>query len=155
MKEKAQFITLPALLLLIFFLGKLILSITGASYQTGVQVFSMVTLQIHLALIWPAVGRRYKGHGIGGAIQVGLMIVLVSQILIIVGTIVSYPMGGTHFNFPTALNQDAPVGFMTAMGIRAGGLVANCVFGIVAAVIGWTMGTLIPSRPEGGRQAAS
>ena len=54
MKEKAQFITLPALLLLIFFLGKLILSITGASYQTGVQVFSMVTLQIHLALIWPA-----------------------------------------------------------------------------------------------------
>ena len=154
MKEKAQFITLPALLLLIFFLGKLILSMTGASYQTGVQVFSMVTLQIHLALIWPAVGRRYKGYGIGGAIQVGLMIVLVSQILIIIGTIVSYPMGGTHVNFPTALNQEAPVDLVTAMGLRAGGLVANCVFGVVAAVIGWTMGGLIPSRPDSEHQAA-
>jgi hypothetical protein len=149
MKEKAQFIILPALLLLIFFLGKLILSMTGASYQTGVQLFSMVTLQIHLALIWPAVGRKCKGHGIGGAIQVGLMIVLVSQAFIIIGTIVSYPIGGTHFNNPIALDQDAPVDFMTAMEIRAGGVVANCAFGVVAAVIGWTMGALIPSRPDG------
>ncbi len=109
MKEKAQFITLPSLLLPIFFLGKLILSMTETLYQTGVQAFSIVTLRIHLALIWPVVGRRYKGYGMGGAIRIGLMIVLVSQFLIIVGTIVSYPMGGTHFNFPTALNPDAPV----------------------------------------------
>ncbi len=146
MKEKAQFITLPALLLLIFFLGKLILSVTGASYQTGIQVFSMVTLEVHLALIWPAFGRVYKGYGIGGAIQVALMIVLVAQVLIIIGTIVSYPIGGTHFNDPIALNQEAPVDFMTAMAIRAGGVVSNCVFGIGVAVIGWTMGTLIPAR---------
>ncbi len=76
------------------------------------------------------------------------MIVLVAQVLIIIGTIVSYPIGGTHFNDPIALNQEAPVDFMTAMAIRAGGVVANCVFGIGAAVIGWTMGALIPARRE-------
>ncbi len=145
MKEKAQFITLPALLLLIFFLGKMILSMTGASYETGVQVFSMVTLQIHMVLVWSAVGRRFKGYGIGGAMQVGVMIVLVSQILIIIGTLVSYPLGGTHFNYPTALNQDTEVPLATAMALRAGGLLANCVIGIVGGVIGWTMGALIPA----------
>ena len=150
MKEKIQFVTLPALLLLIFFLGKLIMSQAGAPYEAGLQFFSMVTLQVHLALLWPAVARRYKGYGIWGAVQVGVLIALASQILILFGTGLSYVIGDTHFNNPVALNQEGPVGFGTAMAIRAGGLVVNAVIGAVAAVIGWFMGGLIPpAEPQG------
>jgi hypothetical protein len=45
-----------------------------------------------------------------------------------------------------ALNQDAAIGFLEAMQVRAGGLVANCVLGGVAAAIGWALGVLIPER---------
>lgn len=144
MKEKAHFITLPALLLLVFFLGKLVMSQAGAPYEAGVQYFSMVTLQTHLALLWPAISRRYKGYGLGGAIQVGIMIALVSQILILFGTGLSYVAGDTHFNNPIALNQEGPVNFVAAMGIRTVGLVINSVIAAVTAVIGWFMGGLIP-----------
>ena len=82
MKEKIHFVTLPALLLLIFFLGKLIMSQAGAPYESGLQFFSMVTLQVHLAILWPAVAQRYKGYGLWGAVQVGILIALTSQILI-------------------------------------------------------------------------
>jgi hypothetical protein len=148
MREKVRFVTLPALILLIFFLGKLVMSLLGAPYELGIQIFSMVTVQVHLALFWGAFSRRYHGYGIGGAIQVGILIALVSQILIVIGTAVSYPLGGTHFNKPIALNLDAEAGFIQAMGIRAGGLIANCVIGAVAAAIGWALGVLIPERAE-------
>jgi hypothetical protein len=62
----------------------------------------MVTLQTHLALLWPAISRIYKGYGLGGAIQVGVMIALVSQILTLFGTGLSYVAGDTHFNNPIA-----------------------------------------------------
>ena len=146
MKEKAQFITLPALLLLIFFLGKLVMSQAGASYEAGIQYFSMVTLQTHLTLLWPAISRRYKGYGVGGAVQVGIMIALVSQVLILFGTGLSYVAGDTHFNNPIALNQPGPVGFLAAMGIRLVGLIVNCVIAAVTSIIGWFMGGLVPVR---------
>ena len=115
MKEKIEFVRLPALLLLIFFLGKLIMSQLGTPYEVGLQFFSMVTLQVHLCLVWPAVARRYKGCGIWGAVQVGILIALASQILIFFGTGLSYLIGDTHFNYPAALNQEGPVGFVAAM----------------------------------------
>lgn len=144
MKEKIQFITLPAVLLLVFFLGKLLMSQAEAPYEAGLQFFSMVTLQVHLAILWPAISRRYKNYGLWGAIQVGVLIAVVSQILIVFGTALSYVIGDTHFNYPAALNQEGPVGFSAAMTIRAGGLIVNSVIGGVAAIIGWFVGALIP-----------
>jgi len=144
MKEKIEFVRLPALLLLIFFLGKLIMSQLGTPYEVGLQFFSMVTLQVHLCLVWPAVARRYKGCGIWGAVQVGILIALASQILIFFGTGLSYLIGDTHFNYPAALNQEGPVGFVAAMQRRAGGLVVNALIGGVTAGIGWFMGGVIP-----------
>ena len=146
MREKIRFVTLPALLLLIFFLGKLVMSLLGAPYEMGIRVFSMVNLEVHLALLWGAFGRRYHAYRIGGAIQIGVLIALIAQILILIGTAVSRPLGGTHFNAPAALNQDAAVGFVQAMQLRTGTLIANCVIGGVSAAIGWTLGTLIPER---------
>ncbi len=148
MREKAQFITMPALLLLIFFLGKLIMSQVGVPYETGIKIFSMVTLQVHLAILWPAFARKYKGYSLWQGIQVGVMIALVSQVLIMFGTGLSYMIGDTHFNNPVALNQEGPVGFFAAMGIRMGGLVVNSIIGGVAAIIGWTMGALIPPHEQ-------
>lgn len=141
---------MPALLLLIFFLGKLMMSLRGASYEAGIQVFSMVTLQVHLAIIWPAFGRRFKGYSLWQGIQLGVMIAVVSQVLIMFGTGLSYVIGDTHFNTPVALNQEAAVGFLQAMLIRASGLVGNSVICTVAAIIGWTMGALIPERDTAG-----
>lgn len=117
----------------------------GASYDAGNRVFSMVILQVHLALLWAAVGRRYKGYGIGAAIQVGVLIALASQILIWGATAGSYLAGvNTYFNYLEALNVTGPVAFGQAMVIRAGGLVANCVIAAVLAALGWLMGGLIP-----------
>jgi hypothetical protein len=110
--------------------------------------FSMVILQTHLALLWAAVGRRYRGYSIGGAIQSVVMIVLVSQILIWGTTIFSYLTGiHTYFSDPVAITGTAqPVSFGLAMAARAGGLVANCIVAAILGAIGWAMGGLIPAE---------
>ena len=79
------------------------------------------------------------------AIQIGFLITIVSQLLIILGTGLSYAIGDTHFNYPAALNQEEPIAFGAAMTIRASGLVVNSMIGGVAGLIGWLLGGLIPS----------
>jgi hypothetical protein len=106
----------------------------------------MVPLQVHLALVWGAFGRRYQGTGIFGSIVLGILIGATTQILILVGTALSYPLGGTHFNEPIALGVPAPIGFADAMLNRAGSAVANCIISGIAAAIGWALATLIPAR---------
>lgn len=149
MKEKLEYIRLPIILLLIFFIGRLVMSASGASYATGNRIFSMVILQVHLALIWAAFSRNYKGYGIGAAMQVGLFIALVSQIFIVLGTAGSYIAGTeTYFNLPEAIagtpTQETYT-FGRAMLLRGGGLVINCIIGAVSGAIGWLFGALIPA----------
>src|SRR5438093_12300798 len=104
MREKLYFVRLPLLLVALFFVGRLTLGAAGASYEIGNRLFSMVILQAHLALLWAAVGRRYRGYRIGEAVQAAVMIVLVSQILIWTATAVSYLAGiHTFFNDPLAI----------------------------------------------------
>jgi len=149
MKEKLQFVRLPILLIVLFFIGRLVLGagmgVHKESYDLANRFFSMVTLQVHIALLWGAVGRRYRGYGIGGSIVAVILAVLVSQILIFGATAVSYLAGvDTFFNFPEALNQTAAVSFGMAMISRAATLIANCIFGAIAAAIGWALGGLLP-----------
>jgi hypothetical protein len=146
MREKILFVRLPVLLLLFFFLGKLVMSLVGAPYEMGIRVFAMVPLQIHLALVWGAFGRRYLRTGIFGSIAIGVLIGIASQILIVFGTALSYPLGGTHFNEPAALGTSDPIGFMEAMVNRAGGAGANSIVSGIAAAIGWALAVLIPER---------
>src|SRR3989442_6756053 len=87
MADKLRFILFPIVLLLISFAGRLVMGARGVSYETANRVFSMVILQTHLALIWGALSKKYKGYGIGGAMLVGLLIGLTSQILILLGTV--------------------------------------------------------------------
>jgi hypothetical protein len=123
MKEKLDFVRLPILLFVIFFVGRLALGagmgVSKASYDLSNRLFSMVILEIHVGLLWGAVGRRYRGYGIGGSITAVILAVLASQILIFAGTAVSYLAGlNTFFNFPEALNQHAAIGFGAAMAAR-------------------------------------
>ena len=149
MKEKLQFVRLPILLFVIFFIGRLVLGaamgISKESYDISNRLFSMVILEVHVGLLWAAVGRRYRGYGIGDAITAVVLAVLVSQILIFAGTAFSYIAGvNTFFNYPEALNQQAAIGFGAAMGARTITLIANCIFGAVSAAIGWALGGLLP-----------
>ena len=70
MKEKLQFALLPILLFVLFFVGRLAVGsaqgVSKASYDAANKIFSMVILQVHVALLWGAVGRRYRGYSIGG-----------------------------------------------------------------------------------------
>jgi len=146
MNEKLDFVRLPLALIAIFFIGNLILGATGASYDVAKRLFSMVILQTHIALLWAPVGRRYRGYSIGGAIASVVLVIFVSQILIWGATIFSYLTGvHTYFDDPVAITGSAQeVSFGGAMLARAGGLVANCVLGVILSAIGWAMGSLIP-----------
>src|SRR5438477_6618926 len=123
MKDKLEFARLPILLFIIFFVGKLVMGaamgVTKESYDLSNRLFSMVILEVHVGLFWGAVGRRYRGYGIGGSVAAVVLAVLVSQILIFAGTAVSYLAGAnTFFNYPEALNQQAAIGFGAAMTAR-------------------------------------
>src|SRR5262249_24585738 len=110
MKEKLQFVRLPILLFVIFFLGRLALGaamgVSKPTYDLAKRLFSMVILEVHVGLLWGAVGRRYRGYGIGGSMTAVVLAVVVSQILIFARTAISYIAGiNTLFNFGEALNQ--------------------------------------------------
>ena len=151
MKEKLQFVRLPILLFVIFFVGRLALGaalgVSKQTYDLANRLFSMVILEIHVGLLWGAVGRRYRGYGIGGSISAVVLVVIVAQILIFAGTAISYVAGvNTLFNFGEALNQPgATLSFGAAMAARTITFIANCIIGAIAGTLGWTMGPLIPS----------
>lgn len=149
MKEKLAFDRLPIVLFIIFFVGRLALGaaqgVNKETYDLANRLFSMVVLQAHVAVLWGAVGRRYRGYGIGGSVTAVVLAVLASQILIWLGTAFSYLSGvNTFFNFPEALNVTQPIGFGAAMIGRTITLVVNCVVGAILGSIGWALGALIP-----------
>ena len=156
MKEKLAFVRLPILLFVLFFVGRLVMGaamgVSKESYDLSNRLFSMVILQVHVALLWGAVGRRYRGYGIGGSITAAVLAVIASQILIFLGTAGSYLAGvNTFFTFPEALNQTAAIGFGAAMGARTVTFIANCAFGAILGAIGWALGGLLPAgSPIGG-----
>lgn len=154
MRAMLQFLRLPFLLTLIFFIGRLVMGATGASYAAANSVFSMVILESHLAFLWGALARRY-GYGIVGALEAGLLVGLFAQVLIFGGTIVSDLTGiATYFNNPLAIaGSPEPIGFGDAVVARAVGLVGNCAFSAVLAALGWALGVLIPERKTESREA--
>ena len=151
MKEKLQFVRLPILLFVIFFVGRLVLGaamgVSKPTYDLANRLFSMVILEVHVGLLWGAVGRRYRGYGIGGSMTAVVLAVVVSQILIFAGTAISYIAGiNTLFNFGEALNQPgATLSFGAAMISRTLTFVANCIIGAIAGAIGWALGGLVPA----------
>ncbi|HEY7819704.1 MAG TPA: hypothetical protein VIG29_15895, partial [Vicinamibacteria bacterium] len=57
----------------------------------------------------------------------------------------SYLLGAeTYFNHPRALNVQEAIPLGRALLIRLGGLLFNPIFASIAALIGWSLGNLIP-----------
>jgi hypothetical protein len=151
MNEKLQFVRLPILLFVLFFVGRIALGaamgVNKQSYDLANRLFSMVILEVHVGILWGAVGRRYRGYGIGGSITAVVLAVVASQILIFAGTAISYIAGvNTLFNYGEALNQPGvTVAFGAAMVSRTITFVANCIIGAIAASFGWVLGVLLPA----------
>ncbi|HLV00334.1 MAG TPA: hypothetical protein VKZ59_03655 [Acidobacteriota bacterium] len=147
MTEKINFVRLPWLLLFLFFLGKLIVGAAGGSYELSNRLFAMVPLTIHLCIVWGALTKAQKRQGIGSAAVTGFLIAVFAQTLILVGTVVPYTVGiETPFTNPVAIvGQSRPLTMGEILGGRIGGLVVNSIIGMLAATIGWLLGSLIPS----------
>lgn len=147
MKEKLAFVRLPFLLLFLFFVGKLIVGAAGGSYELSNRLFAMVPLTIHLCIIWGAFSRAQRSEGIGYAAITGFLIAAFAQVLIVIGTVVPFAAGiDTPFTNPLAIvGESRPLEFGEILGARIGGLVVNSIIGMLAAGIGWLLGSLIPS----------
>ncbi len=108
MKDRIEFIRLAIILLVLFFIGKLVVGALGGSYDLGNRLFAMVPMTVHLALLWGAMTRAFRGEGAGSAFMTGASIAIVAQLLIFSATMLSYLLGAsTHFNDPMAIVGEA------------------------------------------------
>lgn len=131
----------------LFFIGRIVLGATGVPYESGTNVFSLVTFSYFAALFYGAFARRLWGLKATQAMMTGAAIAISAQVLIFLATLVSYLAGiDTYFNHPTALNVPEAIPLGAALQARALGLVINPIVASIVAVIGWAMGNLIPER---------
>ena len=140
MKEKLQFVRLPILLFVIFFIGRLALGaalgVSKESYDISNRLFSMVILEVHVGLLWGG-WTAISGIWNRGSVTAVVLAVLVSQILIFAGTAFSYAEGEYVLQFSEALNQRGRDWFGAAMAARTITFVVNCLIGAISAAIGW------------------
>jgi hypothetical protein len=136
-----RFVRLPIVLILIYAVLRFILGLRGMPYAPrGNAVFSVVGLTFISCLYFGALSRKVGGFGWLGTVLVGLLLGLWSQILIFAATAISLAMHlNTYYVHWDALNlgPDAPPATLAqGLTIRAGGLVAGPIMGVIMAGIG-------------------
>jgi hypothetical protein len=135
-----RFVRLPLVLLLIWAALRLFVGLRGVPYAPrGNAMFSVVGLTIISCIYFGAMSRRVGGFNWLGTILVGFVIGLWAQILVIAATLFSLSSGReTYYTHWDALNlpEGAHATMSQAMTIRAGGLVANVIIAMLAALIG-------------------
>jgi hypothetical protein len=139
------------LFILLFAVGRLVLGATGVPYTTGTHVFSIVTFSLFASLFFGAFSRAVWGFRVPQAMMLGVAIGLSGQILIFLLTLVSYLAGmNTYFNHPIALVGPAAteeaIPLAQAMVARLIGIVVNPILNSIAALIGWSLGKLVPEK---------
>lgn len=139
------------LFVLLFAIGRLVLGATGVPYETGTHIFSIVTFSFFASLFFGAFSRSSWGYRLGQAMMLGVAIGLTGQILIFLATLVSYLAGAeTYFNNPVALlgpqASVETVPLAQAMVARLIGIVVNPILNSIAALIGWSLGKLVPEK---------
>jgi hypothetical protein len=133
------------LFLILIAIGRLVLGATGRPYQEGTNVFSIVTFTFFACLFYGAFSRPLWGFRFFQAMILGAVIAFSAQVLIFLATVGSYLLDvQTYFNNPRALNVEEAIPLSRALLIRLGGLVFNPIFASIAALIGWSLGNLIP-----------
>lgn len=128
-------------LLGLFTIGRWVISFTATDYTRATWIFSLVPLALIASAHHAAFARALQGYSLKDAAALGALIGLVTQVVILVSTALSYGLGlSTLWNSPAALNQTTAVPFGAAMVARAGGLVVNTILNVIAALIGYAMG---------------
>ena len=152
MSSHFQRVRFAILFLVLFAIGRLVLGATGVAYAQGTNIFSIVTFSFFASLLFGAFSRPLWGFRLPQAMMLGLAIGLSGQILIFLATLGSYLAGAhTYFNDPTALvvgleNVPEAISLGGAMVARLIGLVVNPILNSIAALIGWSLGKLIPGK---------
>jgi hypothetical protein len=139
------------LFVLLFAIGRLVLGATGVPYATGTHILSIVTFSFFASLFFGAFSRSAWGYRWGQAMMLGITIGLSGQILIFLATLGSYLAGAeTYFNNPIALvgpgANEVAIPLVQAMVARLIGLVVNPILNSIAALIGWSLGKLVPEK---------
>ncbi len=143
--RRVQFVIVFIVLLAI---GRFVLGATGVPYEKGTHVFSIVTFSLFASLLFGAFSRQLWGFRLPQALMLGVAIALSGQILIFLATLGSYLAGAqTYFNNPIALVGNSTPEAVTlgaAMVARLIGIVVNPILNSIAALIGWSLGNLVP-----------
>jgi hypothetical protein len=132
----------------ILVIGRLVLGATGVPYARGTNVFSIVTFSLFASLLFGGFSRAVWGFRPGQAMMLGVAIGLSGQILIFLATLLSYLAGvDTYFNNPVAITgSEGTVTLGQALVARLIGIAVNPILCSIAALIGWSLGRLIPER---------
>jgi hypothetical protein len=146
MAEYWKLSRLYLLLLLIFAAGRWYLgNVRDVAFEKATDKVSIVILTLFASLFYAAFCRRWRGFGLLRVLALTSLLALMGQIVVLVSTIVSYAAGiESYFNHPTALQSAGPVSFGQALVVRAQGIFANVVLNIIAGILGWVMGALLP-----------
>jgi hypothetical protein len=150
MAEYLRLARLYVLLLAIVTVGRWLQgTLLQVPYAEGTDRFSIVILTLYATLLYAAFSRVWLDYPIVKAMGLAMTLALIGQLVVLLSTVVSYALGvSTYFNHPRALNQDGPVSFGLAMGIRAGGLIVNVLLSGISGALGWTLGGLLPKLPK-------
>lgn len=150
-----RFVRLPLVLILIWAALRFFIGLRGVPYAPrGNAMFSVVGLTLISSIYFGALSGKVGGFRWLGTVLVGLLIGLWAQILVFALTVISF---GAHLTNSYYLNWDslnlppnsAPASLGQLVGIRAGGLVANIILAIIAALIGRLLfGLLVPVLRE-------
>ena len=134
------------LLLAIVTLGRWYLgNVARLPYEVGTDKMSIVTLTLFASIFYGAFCRRWQGFGVLQALTLAALLGLMSQVVVIVSTVLSYGLGiDSYFTNPRALQSDVPLGLGSALVVRARGLLGNTVGNAIAGMIGWLMGGVLP-----------
>lgn len=145
MSENLTLMRFYFVLLAIFTIGRWGLSLAGADYAATHQIFSLVILTNVSVLYYAFITRRFLTGGIKRAITIGVTAAVVSQLVIMISTAVSYLAGmETFWNAPRALNLEEAAGFGQAMVIRVQGLIANSIVNSIVASLGYAIAAVVP-----------
>jgi len=147
MAEMLRLARLYFVLLALVATGRWLMGTFDVPYENGHHVFSIVILTVFSCIYYGAFTRRWLDYRLIQAVLLGVVMGLVSQILILVLTAVSYTLGlETYFNYHTALNAPEALSLGKAMGVRLGGLIGNSIGSGITAALGWALGGLLPKR---------
>jgi hypothetical protein len=116
-------------------------------YERGRDWFSIVILTTISCLYYAAFLRRWRGYKIFPVVGLAMTFAFVSQVVILLATVLSYSLGiDTYFNHPTALQATERLSLADALVVRLQGLFGNTLSSGIIGGLGWALGGFLPEK---------